>query len=181
MKMSVLLVKRGRECTYLPVIDRDLLSGRDGFSSREIRHALAPPLVSSEVAHRCTSTSNNWDAGVAGCGPQLHNSSFLFYKVLRISPAGQFIPSAWPHQRGPATLPGSNRGPKVVLDSMGNVMIYRTSLVAGPVDHHFAHRNRGPKVVLDSMGNVMIYRTSLVAGPVGSEWRTRCHRQITTT
>ena len=148
MKMSVLLVKRGRDCTYLPVIDRDLLSGRDGFSSREIRHALAPPLVSSEVAHRCTSTSNNWDAGVAGCGPQLHNSSFLFYKVLRISPAGQFIPSAWPHQRGPATLPGSNRGPKVVLDSMGNVMIYRTSLVAGPV---------------------------------GSEWRTRCHRQITTT
>ena len=53
-------------------------------------------------------------------------------QVLRPKRAG-LSRLVWSHQRGPATLPGSNRGPKLALGSRGDAMIYRTSLVAGPV------------------------------------------------
>ena len=54
---------------------------------------------------------------------------------------------AWPHRRGPATLPGTNRGPKVALGSMGGASIHGPHLVAWPVGSEWRNRHLQQKTI----------------------------------
>jgi hypothetical protein len=67
-------------------------------------------------------------------------------QVLRLFRAG-LSRLAWPHQRGPATLPGSNRRLKVAFGSMGDVSIHRPHLVAWPVGNEWRNRHLQQKTI----------------------------------
>jgi hypothetical protein len=67
-------------------------------------------------------------------------------QVLRLFRAG-LSRLAWPHQRGPATLPGSNREPKVAFGSMGDASIHGPHLVAWSVGSEWRNRHLHQKTI----------------------------------
>jgi hypothetical protein len=98
---------------------------------------LPPVSVGDECGTRAPSSSTERSRVMAAVYPQ----------VLRFWQAGPSR-SAWPHQREATLLPGSTREPRSAFGSLGDVMIHRSSLVAGPVGSEW--RNQRPHPVINT-------------------------------